>query len=1484
MDRSKHVFAALTASALVLLLSLTVVGSNAPANWPVAQAGTVIVPAATNNFDQFVIVLMENHDLSDIYGPAPYMTQLADQYSFSQHWASITNPSQPNYIALIGGSTFGVSGDGNHPNLNHPTIVDIIENSGHTWNAIAEGSGSGCSINPDRGEDHFPFLSYTTITGNPARCANLHSGGPTDVVAALNAGTNFIWFTPNDGHNMHDNSVASGDTWIQSWVPGLLTAMGSKKAALILMFDEAYTSPPYIYMSFSGPATKLAYKSTVSYSHYSLAKLLEDVWGGGSLGQGDVSAASPVEFFNAGGPDFTLSANPATVSFVAGLSAASTVSLTAGGGFTGTVALTAVSVPVGVTTSCGPSSISGTQTSTCTLSGTNAGTYAVTITGTSGALVHTTPIATTVTAPPTPDYSLSANPTSVSFLAGQSATSTISLHPTGGFTGTVALTASSAPAGVTTSCAPSSISGTQTSICTLSGTNAGTYTVTITGTSGALAHTASVAVTITAAGPTARFTYSPTVPSVNETITFDASTSTDSDPSATLQARWDWESDGTWDTALSSTMTAQHAFAASGTYTVSLQIQDSHGFSDTDSKAVSVFATGGGGVGAPPGYGLTDPSILQAHGPIYIGSDAQFTAANGVRSGTGTIADPYIISNWFIDGNLYASSQAMLWIEGTSSYVVIENVRIANLAGTNQWEAFQLGHWPATISTQHVTIRHNEVVNAQHAYGIAIREGSSDVHVEANYVQLEANFDWVYGIATDRGVHGITVFGNYVNAHTSGTFHTVGIHLSDYHVTDARRATGMVAIQNTVVNATAGGIISASSVGTIIGWNLVYMDYPGSKSVATDYPRGIETEWFSNWTAVVGNVIHTFHWGIQVGSDGGVIASNTITDVDYAIYVLDNAAWPGISTAAETIYDTTYSTVAITPIRLPTGFQGTVVDLGPGIKKTDLTPVLFVTSPAATSATFDWSGTSLNLSAIVGGMVVFDRASTVDAQTLHASWTGTLTNLDVTSLSAAGVSFQLQSAAAVVFDGTGFTPSTTYNVTRTNTGGTSRILSPQSTPVGGLTFTIPTSTPSTYTVSPGSTSDITPPVTTYSAAGSSGANSWYTSSVTVTLTATDDSSGIAAIHFRTDGGAWQSYASPFTVSSAGSHAIDYYSTDSSGNNEAPRTVAVKIDSTAPSSSVALAGTLAGDGSYISSVDVTLTSTDATSGIQSSEYRVDGGAWRSYASVFPVSGNGTHTLEYYGTDVAGNLETAKSSVIRISGSSFGPPVTVLQVTGTAGMNGWYISRVNVTLTATSPSGTGIFTMYSVDGSGWTQYAQTFMMAEGRHTLDYQSWDSAGFVEPKGSTSIDIDLTPPLLDGSPSGLVTTPDVTITWTGSDGASGVARYEVSIDGGPTESVGMTTSLSRRWSDGDHTIRVTAYDTAGNQDATVINFRVSPGSPSVFGVFQTLPLVLPAIALGLLLFAIAFWHRRLRRHEDEDRGDSYDPDEYPEEYDSSDL
>jgi hypothetical protein len=97
---------------------------------------------------------------------------------------------------------------------------------------------------------------------------------------------------------------------------------------------------------------------------------------------------------------------------------------------------------------------------------------------------------------PSPDFTLTRSPASVSFVAGQSAFATIALQPTGNFTGSASLTTSSDPAAVSGSCAPSSITVGQTSTCTLSGSTAGSYTVTITGTNGTLVHTTTVAVTV----------------------------------------------------------------------------------------------------------------------------------------------------------------------------------------------------------------------------------------------------------------------------------------------------------------------------------------------------------------------------------------------------------------------------------------------------------------------------------------------------------------------------------------------------------------------------------------------------------------------------------------------------------------------------------------------------------------------------------------------------------------------------------------------------------------------------------------------------------------------------------------------------------------------------------------------------------------------------------------------------------------------------
>jgi hypothetical protein len=388
--------------------------------------------------------------------------------------------------------------------------------------------------------------------------------------------------------------------------------------------------------------------------------------------------------------------------------------------------------------------------------------------------------------------------------------------------------------------------------------------------------------------------------------------------------------------------------------------------------------------------------------------------------------------------------------------------------------------------------------------------------------------------------------------------------------------------------------------------------------------------------------------------------------------------------------------------------------------------------------------------------------------------------------------------------------------------------------------------------------DTVPPVTTASLSGASGAANWYASPVTVTLAATDDSSGVAAIHSRTDGGPWALYANPVTVVGEGSHAMDYYATDLAGNNESARSVTFQIDTVAPVTTAQVSGTLAGNGSYLSSVIVTLTASDTTSGVQSEQYRVDGGPWRTYSAPFLLGGNGTHALDYFATDVAGIAETMRGQTIRITGDSHSVPVSTLSSSGVAGANGWYVSPVTVTITATSAGGLATSIAVRIDGGGWFTYAQPLTLADGRHVLQYQATDADGYSEPAKSASMNVDATSPsLIVNSPS-VPIAPNDAVSWTGSDAGSGIAWYEVSIDGAAFMSVGLQTSLTGHWTPGTHVVVVRAYDAAGNAKTSTIQFTVSenatpatpPGSPS------STPPGIPEIIAGLVMLGTSMWFR----------------------------
>jgi hypothetical protein len=94
------------------------------------------------------------------------------------------------------------------------------------------------------------------------------------------------------------------------------------------------------------------------------------------------------------------------------------------------------------------------------------------------------------------------------------------------------------------------------------------------------------------------------------------------------------------------------------------------------------------------------------------------------------------------------------------------------------------------------------------------------------------------------------------------------------------------------------------------------------------------------------------------------------------------------------------------------------------------------------------------------------------------------------------------------------------------------------------------------------TPDIIPPVTTCTLDGAMVGNV-YVSDVTVTLTATDNGSGVDTTHYKLDTGSWTAYVAPFIVSEDGNHTVSFYSVDRNGNTEQEQQVCFTIEQHPP---------------------------------------------------------------------------------------------------------------------------------------------------------------------------------------------------------------------------------------------------------------------------------------------------------------------------------
>lgn len=129
---------------------------------------------------------------------------------------------------------------------------------------------------------------------------------------------------------------------------------------------------------------------------------------------------------------------------------------------------------------------------------------------------------------------------------------------------------------------------------------------------------------------------------------------------------------------------------------------------------------------------------------------------------------------------------------------------------------------------------------------------------------------------------------------------------------------------------------------------------------------------------------------------------------------------------------------------------------------------------------------------------------------------------------------------------------------------------------------------------------------------------------------------------------------PVTVSADGANqSASGTCTDRAGNTASTTFSGIFIDKTPPTTTAALAGKAGGGGWFTGPVTVTLTATDALSGVASTTFSIDGGASQTYTAPFTISADGTHTVSFGSTDAAGNVEANKAVSVRIDQT---PPVT------------------------------------------------------------------------------------------------------------------------------------------------------------------------------------------------------------------------------------
>lgn len=194
-----------------------------------------------------MIIMEENQGYAATLGDCsadPYICSLASGYASANNWYGVYHPSLPNYLAFTSGSTHGCASDScgtySVDNLGNQLTV-----AGIPWTGYMESMPSACYTGSSSGEyagKHNPFVHYADVLDPSCTSHVLPYPGPSELVSALRGARppDFVWITPNLIDDMHDGTVADGNSWLQTNLAPVLSSAWytNYTSTVIVTMDE----------------------------------------------------------------------------------------------------------------------------------------------------------------------------------------------------------------------------------------------------------------------------------------------------------------------------------------------------------------------------------------------------------------------------------------------------------------------------------------------------------------------------------------------------------------------------------------------------------------------------------------------------------------------------------------------------------------------------------------------------------------------------------------------------------------------------------------------------------------------------------------------------------------------------------------------------------------------------------------------------------------------------------------------------------------------------------------------------------------------------------------------------------------------------------------------------------------------------------------------------------------------------------------------